>query len=75
MRPCCGVSGYFIKGDGRSYCIECGESQSSQMDFEDINWNGLFKEAEGLGNKTCECGSEKAGSNKHSDYCPKYEKN
>ena len=22
----------------------------------------------------CECGSEKAGSNRHSSYCPKYEK-
>jgi len=25
-------------------------------------------------NKQCECGADIAGSGKHSDYCPKYEK-
>lgn len=77
--PCCGVSPTILKGDGKIYCLECDSEQKSthnEIDFSKLygeidDWKMTSSPAKV---KECECGSESVGSDKHSYYCPLYEK-
>lgn len=48
---------------GHLYCSVCG--QANDTVFDCIELPKGFK-------VVCECGSEKVGSPRHSDWCPKY---
>lgn len=79
MKPCCGIAPVVIKGDGKSYCSEC-DSMSGNTDFNLLlneldSWQLTSGAHPTDTDKKCFCGSESVGSNRHSNYCPKFEKN
>lgn len=72
-KPCCGTSPIILKGDGKSYCSECGDEKPLPTNIDDMDWSDLFPQVSNKSNLKCECGSDALGSDKHSSWCQKYE--
>lgn len=60
MNPCCGVAPTIIKGDGKTYCLDCGTEKAHVSYIDEPDWEELFAAARGESPKgKCTCGAVK----------------